>query len=286
MPQSPTNDGDASESSESIARWNTQCPGSVTFLALLVAIAGCASLPPTIPGGSVAPLESGDEKWLVRGHVDGHPAVFVLDTGATITSLTTAAARRFSIRATDATTINAQYPAGTATVGLEVGGLVHEPVRVAIVDMPLAAELGARIDGIIGLDVLGQHDIVIDFARRTLALHAPGTLVRQALPQTVTRVHFRRGQRGVIELPATLAGATLPAVLDLGSSYNLTNGTTATANVHIGTAAVSGRFFPLDGEMFVRLGYVDRPALVIGSGAFEGRMIAIAYRDQIAFISD
>jgi hypothetical protein len=214
--------------------------------------------------------------------------VFVLDTGASITSLTPAAARRFSIRATDATTINTELPAGTATVAsLEVGGFVHEQVKVAIVDMPLAAELGSRIDGIIGLDVLGQHDIVIDFARRTLALHAPGTLVRQAVPSSVVRVPFRRGQRGVIELPATLAGVSVPAVLDLGSSYNLTNGTgRTTGRVRIGTAAVSGRFFPIDGATFVRLGYAGRSALVIGSGAFEGRMIAIAYRDQVAFISE
>lgn len=267
-------------------------------MVLVVAFVACGPLPPRYPGGTVTPIELTAERWLVRGAIDGRPVTLVLDTGASITSLTTAAARRLSLAPREVTTINGELPAGIATLDrLDLGGTRHERVRVAIVDMPHAADLGDRVDGIVGLDVLGQHDFVFDFVRGTLALYPPGALAQAPVPRGMTRVPFRRARHGVIELPATLDGyGPYPAVLDLGSEYNLLSveaqmrraagGRTPTRGVRIGSADLPGRVFPVEPQMFVRLGYAGRAALVLGNVAFDRRVIAIAYRDQLAFISE
>ena len=73
--------------------------------------------------------------------------------------------------------INRTFVVPTGTVRtLAISGIDHENVPIAIVDIPDALATGA--EGILGLDVLARHDIVVDFADEEFAVFPAGTLVR------------------------------------------------------------------------------------------------------------
>jgi hypothetical protein len=101
---------------------------------------------------------------------------FLLDTGATPSVMDPWVARKLRL---DSTPIGVAVLKGTAEGGittlpnLQLGPIRKENLRVLIEDMSFIQKaLPSRIDGIVGLDVLGENAFVIDYEARELRFGA------------------------------------------------------------------------------------------------------------------
>jgi hypothetical protein len=189
---------------------------------------------------------------------------------------------------------------------LAIAGVSHAGVRVAILEKAEARRLHARVDGILGLDVLSQHDIVVDYARRELVLLAPGALATSPAASKMARCELAHGPHGLILLDVGFEdlGSRIPAVLDLGAPVSYFNHAAARMfgknrsavrpqfwvvhppELDVGSVRVQQSFALVqDLSLFTRIGYANTPAMLLGSDAFEDRALAIGYRDRIAFVS-
>jgi hypothetical protein len=252
-----------------------------------------ASSPP--PGGASQHLEiASSGHLLVTATIDGRPYSMILDTGANITSLSTRAARELGIQPVGTLEINSTMVAPTGLVkSLAISGVDHADVSVAIVDIPDAIASGG--DGILGLDVLARHDIVIDFPLREFGVYPAGTLVAS---RQLDLVPIAYSSTGLIMLSLTLDDRTrVPAMLDLGAPVSVLN---RSAGRLVGARGAATQIAARTGDTklepvralvrdlgtFRRLGMANRPAVVLGADMFEDRLLAISYRDRVASVVD
>ena len=272
-------------------------PFAPSRILLVLTAAACtrnvpASTPP--PGGASQKLDvASSGHLLVSATIDGRPYSMILDTGASVTSVTTNTARELGIEPTGTMKINNTIDAPTGTVAsLAISGVEHAQVPVVIVDLPDALAIGA--EGILGLDLLARHDIVVDFADEEFGVYPAGTLVSS---RRLELVELDYGANGLILLDVALDDrTTVPAMLDLGAPVSVLNrsagaliGTRAPAtNISMSTGdidLVPVRALVRDIGTFARLGYARRPAIVLGTDVFEDRVLAISYRDRVASVS-
>ena len=265
------------------------------MLLVLAATTGCArkvpsSTPP--PLGASKKLDiAASGHLLVTAKIEGRPYVLVLDTGASITSLSSAAARELGVVPTGSMKINTSIEAPTGTLRkLAISGVDHANLPIVIVDHPEAPSNAA---GILGLDVLARHDIVVDFADNEFGVYPAGTLVSSR----ADLVSIDYGKNGLILMDVVIDGRNaVPAMLDLGAPVSILN---RRAGAMIGARGTATHIAPHTGEFklvpvralvrdvgtFKRLGFANRPAIVLGADAFEDRVLAISYRDRVAFVS-
>lgn len=263
----------------------------------MLALAACtrhapATRPP--PGGASQHLEiASSGHLLVTATIDGRPYTMVLDTGANVTSLSTRAAGQLGIIPTGSMEINSSIVAPTGSVhSLSLSGVDHADVPVVIVDIPDARASGG--DGILGLDVLARHDIVIDFPRREFGVYPAGALVAS---RQLDLVPLDYSATGLIMLSLTFDNHTLPAMLDLGAPVSVLNlsagrlvgarGPATQISARTGDTELEPvRALIRDLGTFQRLGMANRPAVVLGADMFEDRFLAISYRDRVASVVD
>jgi predicted aspartyl protease len=264
---------------------------------VLLAVAGCSrnlprSTPP--PGGASQKLHlAASGHLLVTARIDDRVYPLVLDTGANVTSVSTRVARELGIAHTGTMTINDTIIAPTGTVGsFALSGVEHENIPIVIVDMPDALATGAQ--GILGLDVLAQHDIVVDLATEEFGVYPTGSL---ASTPADDHLKIEYGANGLILLDVTLDDSSaIPAMLDLGATVSVLNrsagalvgaraGSTHMAARTGGIDLAPVRALVRDTGTFARLGLTNTPAIVLGNDVFEDRRLVISYRDQVAYVS-
>lgn len=262
-------------------------------------IAACGGAPPRFSGGALSPIEIRDERLLVSARLDGQARVMVLDTGANITSISTATARELGIASAAPMQINDHIPAGLGVIrSLSIGLAEHQNVRVAIVDLPNARDSAVRFDGVLGLDVLARHDVVLDFRKRTLALYPSGAIMEHDLMPAMTRVALQHNADGLVLLDVGIRGrAPIRAVLDLGAPITVINRAAAdqlgltrpmvrAPAMTVGDVQLARRpMLVRDLPVFARAGLADRPAILLGSDVFANRSLVIGYRDRVAMVS-
>lgn len=118
---------------------------------------------------------------------------FLLDTGATPSVIDPHVASRLHLNTSPIriAVLNGTASAATATLpSLRIGPIQKENLPVLVEDLTfLAKALPVRVDGILGLDVLGQSAFVIDYASRRILFGAQPTLstsvpieLKQGLP--------------------------------------------------------------------------------------------------------
>lgn len=268
-------------------------------LLLLLLFAACGGTPPRFSGGVLAPLEIRGERLLVSTVINHQPRVMVIDTGASITSISTATARSLGI-ATDGTMpINDHLQAGLGTIkSLSIGLADHENVQVAIVDMPNARDSSVQFDGILGLDVLARHDVVVDFRHSTLALYPSGAFQEHALMPQMARIALQRNTHGLMMLDVKVDDAPpIQAMLDLGAPITVVNSAAAkllgvsrpmfqVKSMSVGDVQLARRPMLVKNlPAFERAGLADRPAILLGSDVFANRALLIGYRDRVAMLS-
>ncbi|HWU89024.1 MAG TPA: hypothetical protein VN253_17285, partial [Kofleriaceae bacterium] len=199
-------------------------------------------------------------------------------------------------------------PARLATLPrLMVGGLTFHNLRVAVADMPAARRIGARFGGILGLDVLSHHDVVIDLARRRFTFHPAGYAARSEAARAMQRLPFHRSRYGLISLAVRLEGfPEMLGVLDLGAQWSVLNPAAArmvsdyTPNSVVTPPVQPRRYVRLelaglaldhhgfqveDLGVFHRLRLDKRPAILLGADLFAGRAIVLAYQDRAVYVS-
>lgn len=277
-------------------------PGLLVVLAVLGACR--APKPPAFAGGVELPLA---ESWrgtvFVPVVIDGHTLRFVLDTGATITAVTPALAETLGLVPNGNTLVNGTIEAKLATVAkLEVGSIHHDRVRVAIVDLPEAKRIDEPFDGVLGLDVLSQHDVAIDIPRRRVVFFPPRQLAHaDDVNDRMIRVDFKKSRLGLIEVTVDFdERGSVHGYLDLGAQRTFTNPVTghwiegpgngdperAARGLRVGNVRWE-RFSVIVEELpiFSRWIHEDELGVVLGADLFGDRAIVLAYQEGALFVA-
>ena len=272
---------------------------------VLVVVAACRpAMPPLFPGAVEAPIQvTFGGTVIVPVEVDGVPLRFIVDTGASITALVPRTAKQLGIVATGRTLVNDSVEATVGFVDrLKVAGVEHLGLRVAIVDLPATRRAEGNFDGILGLDVLGHHDVVIDFARKRLAMHRLGRLGALARDHRMSKLEFEPIRHGLVLVAASVDGHDpMPAVLDLGSPASILNKAAARQlhgdfplhyqivlprEVKVGDLVVFNRpMYVSDLPLFARWGLASEPAMLLGADVFGDRAIVLLYDKRTLLVS-
>lgn len=163
----------------------------------LIALATCAALgacdvrrtiqvdaPADTLAGEVAFELAGPQEiaLLVPVYLNGAgPLDFVLDTGATMTCVTTATAERLALpRRRGAVGVGVGV-GGAGRIGfvavdsLRLGQARATGLSACVLDLEHMATIGPAIDGLLGLDFLREFRVTLDFQRNVLILVEPGS---------------------------------------------------------------------------------------------------------------
>ncbi len=277
--------------------------GSVRFLVVL-ALVGCRSpRAPSFAGGVELPLaESWHGSVFVPVVVNGHPLRFVFDTGATITALTPATAEMLGLQGEGNIIVNGTIPAQlTRLASLSVGTIQHANVRAAIVDLPEEKRIDEQFDGVLGLDILSQHDVAIDIPKKKLVFYGPSELADSDMVDNMIRVDFEKSHNGLVEFTVNFdERGQIPAYLDLGAQRTFTNPVTANWIQGPGNGdperAAHGlnlgevrwdRFSVIveDLPIFEHWIRSDELAVILGADLFRDRAVVLAYKAGALFVA-
>ncbi|MGE3957670.1 MAG: retropepsin-like aspartic protease [Vicinamibacterales bacterium] len=200
------------------------------------------------------------------------PLPFLVDTGSSHTTVTSALAREIEAPRVAKTLVSTSAGSDWAAV-VRIGQMEVGPVRVTgllATELPsdrLASELG--IAGVLGLDLLGQHPFTIDFRARRLRWGAasPDTFdatLSLDVDGTVWRVLATHQGRTVWLVPDSAAEGLV--LFNRGQWKDLvyTGGTSGVQSV---TAVLPGRAATLPSLNLGALRFVDQDVVVVnGSG--------------------
>ncbi len=222
----------------------------IALLICSVALAACATAPKgplslqaqlehrsTI---TLTLIETPSELLLVSASLpDGGGGKFVIDTGATLSSIFPDVQARLTLQPSETTSIRvhgmiaARLQPLTELPSLKLGGVDVGPLPVAVI--PRAKENSGRADrfldkdydGIIGMDVLSDYHLYIDKTAGFLKL-IPQTLGAPNMPNDwavveLTRNPFLEDGRKLHFFQLRLGNALTPALLDTGSQFNMMN---------------------------------------------------------------
>jgi predicted aspartyl protease len=119
-------------------------------------------------GDKVIPLIKKSNAWHIKVFVDSKPAILILDTGATITTIADNFVNNNSQGNLTINTANGSIIASKNTIDVfKVGDIIQE--NFSVVSLP-SDKLPPNIDGLLGLDWLGEFNFVIDAKNHNLQL--------------------------------------------------------------------------------------------------------------------
>jgi Aspartyl protease len=266
---------------------------------------------------------------LTRVSLDGaEPLDFVIDTAASGTVLSTKAVppglagRIETVPDAFVRGAGGKLPEELRSLRatLEIGSHRIPEIALTVLDLTgLEAGLGAAVDGVLGLDVLGMGDLWLDLSTLLLRL-SPGpeaTAPARQAPLRFLRHPFQRSSQGLITFQAELgSGASLALILDLGAAVSVINeaagslataleatatGSTASAlgvdnrgapalrshlgPMRLGTMELPGRLaYISELPIFAELGLTG-PVMLLGLDALQGRQLGISFSEEVFFLS-
>jgi predicted aspartyl protease len=150
------------------------------------------------------------------------PFRFIVDTGATHSTITPDLMRALGLTPTDMPTIVLNGITGTAQVSavtldkLQTGDLSVDGLLVPVVE----SQVMVGADGIFGAAGLTQKSLSVDFLRNRVEIS--GT-VKAAVRAEALRLHATRVTHGLMILPMQVGGVHAFAVIDTGSERTLGN---------------------------------------------------------------
>lgn len=121
---------------------------------------------------------------VLSAEINGRPAIFIVDSGASATVVDSNALEHFSLAAAKSTQIPSFGAAGFGTpVGVTtadsflIGDVAFRRRQMLVVDLGnltkvMSSMTGQQVHGIIGQDILEGNDAIIDFRQRRLYLKA------------------------------------------------------------------------------------------------------------------
>lgn len=168
---------------------------------------------------------------IIEVSIEGRPARFLLDTGATSVVITEAAFDRLGLRyAPQAigymTSVEAKSPARiTDTVRIEIGGHALTPVNVSVVPSASMLEGKAPIDGLLGLAAIANFDVDLDIPHRRVGLaegrHCAGGAPPFAGPSDTFTLPANQYRFAFV--PAMVDGHSLALIADTGAMRTYLN---------------------------------------------------------------
>ena len=182
------------------------------------------------------PLQQTGRHLTAAGAVNGHPAVFVLDTGAEASAMPRIEAERLGVKLDRSSVFTTEGPGGRVyTVlghyDLTFAGLVlpHTPVTVLNTD---ADE--DHVTSRIGRELIDQRDLEIDLPQSRMRIEdldgcSVANLSSYLRPATVVRLESDGTRRSPILFNVVLNGHTVPAELDSGLAQSLVTPSAARA---------------------------------------------------------
>jgi predicted aspartyl protease len=272
--------------------------GVLLVIVAVAYLAGCPSgpWPPRLHGSGEVAITANLVLLQVPVAIDGRRFAFIVDTGSSVTSLTAQTASTAVLRDRGKTTINGRHDATTGTIArFELAGLEIRDLPVVVISLPVANKLTLGYAGILGLDVLGRYDTVIDLipGRSTLTVMQAGEAARQ-VTDALAKLPIRFSRDGLVIVDVSFAGRTVPAVLDTGASRSVISpkalpdrdAPVITDELRMGDAELGLRSFVVaDHLVFARSGLAGRPAILLGLDVLARRQLVLAYRDRVLYVS-
>ncbi|MEJ2539389.1 MAG: retropepsin-like aspartic protease, partial [Gemmatimonadota bacterium] len=150
---------------------------------------------------------------------DGGDLRFIVDTGAALSAVTRSTLRRLGV--TPGATVRAQGASGvqelaTARIpSLALGTLRAFNSRVLVLDEGVLTPDGGGTpyDGVLGADILGNHDVLLDPVSGVLRLFDPGSAVTTGpLPALSAPLPLRRIAGPILGHDVEINGSVMPAI--------------------------------------------------------------------------
>jgi len=156
---------------------------------------------------------------------------FLIDTGATAALISPALRDLLGAHATDGAAIRGLGSMGetvrqkTTVTDVAVGGVPLKGDLNCVVTDLSATGLPSVVGGMLGLEFLSRFETEFDFANKTLAFHAPGTIVSGAVElDDLIEIPLKTHPTGLKLVRCSLnAGAPFDAVVDAGSFFSAAN---------------------------------------------------------------
>ena len=233
--------------------------------------------PEAIAAGAVAAMPLGadrHQRLTVAVRLAGsRPYRFLVDTGSDRTSVSRQLAGDLGLEERPRALMHSATGASRVRVArvpeLHFGGRSVTDIRAPMLE---AGDIGA--DGILGIDALRSRQVVFDFSRSSLAIHAQR---EAALEEGAILVRARRRAGRLVITDAHIDGQRVSVVLDTGSSVTIANGPLRRKLARKGTLALGG---PIDlisvtgASLRGELGSIA--ALDIGGARLEGLQVVFA----------
>ena len=167
-------------------------------------------------------------KMIMSVRINGQPASLLVDTGSNQVILDAASAESFDVRPSrrdlryiQFTRINGQLlPIGFAQ-SLMAGGMNFGSIPVTLRDSSHSENGDARVDGVLGLDLLTRHKAVINCRTKLIFFKVDRTrqvdLSSVAAAEKFTKIPLRREENGALTVPCSIHGQPARLLVDTGA---------------------------------------------------------------------
>lgn len=274
---------------------------------LLASAPGPVTAPPVEPQAETTETETlgydelRDDRMTVPVSIGGDGAYrFIIDTGSERTAISRELADTLLLVASDdillSSILDVQRVPTVIIPELGLGQRTMEGIQA-----PALARRNLGAAGVLGIDALENHQVVIDFGRQEMTLTRSRFLDRTSNDRNVIIVRARTRLGRLVLADVEIDGTRITAIVDTGSSFSIGNlalrdrlvqrgqmdpaqtvritavtGTSMEINYTIAERVQIGRVeinaLPIafaDSELFRQLDLEDRPAMLLGMNALR-----------------
>jgi predicted aspartyl protease len=232
-----------------------------------------------------------------RGQKD---LLFILDTGANMSAITSAAVKQLGFRDDEGRRVNHGPQGATRLLRIdqyEIGRHVFNTIVVAVIDFEQPAD-SPKVAGVLGQTFFEAHDVEFDFSKRRMRLRAAGSLRNRSLPKATAELRFTeiadalKRSTGttwpIVEV--TLDRKTIQALVDTGADHILINEAAAAkfgadkkaphsfTSLRLGSVTFARPNIAVaDSPAFEIMGLRDRPAMIVAPSALAGSVVEFSF---------
>jgi len=175
------------------------------------------------------PLRESANRFTITAHINDHPVVMLVDTGAGHSAISPELAKQLHLPQDRRTRLTVHGLGGDMKVAHPViarsfragnGHLVDYEFEVANVSTPGSKGQPGAPEGLLGLDLLSYYELEFDFPHRTLTLYTQDNCSGNFIPWTgpFEVIAGRRQLDGQLFIPVSLNKVPINALIDTGAA--------------------------------------------------------------------